>query len=261
MKTKTPTAPAATPSVEESAALVETIKADIAATKTQIETAESERDAKALTLSDAAFEAHVLETERKKRSLLRLQKQLEVAQAQHTEAKERDKEQRRAALYEAALAAEKAVESLAEEYAKRAAAVVETLRKIDDHAEVIRIGNANLEHYTLRIEPRGILLGANVVLPHPTAAYEYIWSHGEPAPRPPKEPERVWVGNILTYYDASNPDHVAARTAEQSKPAITPVARRPAPQESSKFGERILEDGSRRITLPPNEWPPRAESN
>ena len=74
--TKLKSAPAEAPSAVEAAALVVQLRADIAATKTQIETAESNRDANALTLTDPEFEAEVLATERNKRSLLRLTVQL-----------------------------------------------------------------------------------------------------------------------------------------------------------------------------------------
>ncbi len=79
--TKHTPAPAEAPSVETAERLVAQLRSDIAAAITQIAAAESERDAKALTLTDPEFEAEVLATERAKRSLLRLRSQLEAASA------------------------------------------------------------------------------------------------------------------------------------------------------------------------------------
>ena len=137
--TRFKTAPAEAPSVEEAAALVAQLRADIEATKTQIETAESIRDAKALTLTDPEFEAEVLATERAKRSLLRLKAQLKAAEAQHVEAKAREEGSPASALYEAGCEGSREVERLTEEYAERAASLIETLRKIGQRAEAIRV--------------------------------------------------------------------------------------------------------------------------
>ncbi len=256
MKPKT-LAPAAEPSAVEAAALVASIKADIAGLENQIATAESERNAKALELGDDAFEAHVLEVERKKRSLLRLKAQSQAAEAQHAEAKAREKEEKRRSLYEAGLGAEAEVERLVGVYTKRAAAVVETLREIATHAETIRIADDNRASYAHRLDSYGLRIGGSVVLPAAIDGAGFIWNHGEPPPPPkPYIPQPVFANGRWIF---SGDEEYAAAVAAKSRPSITPVSHQPAPQEAQKYGERTLPDGTRKITLPPNEWPPKPD--
>ena len=116
-----------------------------------------------------------------------------------------------------------------------------------------------VEHYTQRLEPRGIHLGASVVLPSATGEHHYVWCKGEPTP-PPKYHSYVMFEGILTLFDETNPGHCSRPICREIEtPAITPVAQRTAPPPS-KYGDHTLPDGTRKITLPPVEWPPRPEA-
>jgi hypothetical protein len=107
------------------------------------------------------------------------------------------------------------------------------------------MANDNVEHYTERLDVDGLRIGDVVVLPRQSSEGGYIWCKGEPAPQPRKHPGWVTFDGVLTPFDETNHAHVAARAAEKSKPAITPVAQRSAPPPT-KYGEHL--DARNQIT-------------
>ena len=239
-----PTSAAEAPSVEAVERLVAQREDELAIIEGDIASAEARRrEILVGDDDDASFESAELAIDRLERKRLRAFVRLEQARAELAEAEAGEKEQRRKTRYEAGLAAEKEFERLTEEYAERAAALIETLRKIGQHADAIRVANDNHEHYAQRIDVPGLRISDVVVLPSATGEHHYVWCKGESAPQPQKHPGWVTFEGVLTPFDETILPAYAARAAEKSKPAIMPVAQRTAPQP--KYGERELPDGIR----------------
>jgi hypothetical protein len=253
-----PTQVEAPSAVEAAELLVATREDELAIIEGDIASAEADLPELAGSEDDAAFESASLGVERLRRKELRATKRLEAARAELATAEARDKQDRKSARYEAGKKAAEEVDRLTAEYGERAAALIETFRKIARHAEVINAANESCSHYAQRLDVRGLRIGERVVLVDASTEYGYLWCKGEPTP-PPKYPSYVMFEGVLTLFDETNPAHVAALAAEKSKPAIAPVAQRTAPQP--KYGERELPDGSRRFVAPPVEWPPRQNAN
>ena len=129
-------------------------------------------------------------------------------------------------MYEAGLRAESEVEKLIDEYGRRAAAIVETLREIGKHADAINVASENRPLYSPLFAIRGLLLGGSVVLPSANDEYRYIWSRGEPEPN--------------------------AAGAEAAP--VAPFVPRSQPHAGEKFGGRTLPDGTRVFKMPPSDW-------
>ncbi len=130
-------------------------------------------------------------------------------------------------MYEAGLRAESEVEKLIDEYERRAAAIVETLREIGKHADAINVASENRPLYSPLFALRGLLLGGSVVLPSANDEYRYIWSRGEP------EPEAA---------------------APEAPPLVAPFIPRAQPHAAEKFGGRTLPDETRVFKMPASDW-------
>lgn len=198
---------------------------ELAIIERDIASAESRRRELLVGDDDTAYESAEIALERLGRKRHRAFVRLEVARTEHAEAKASEKEARRAALYEAGRAAAIEVERLVEEYEKRAAAVVETLREIAAHAEAIKIADDNRAPYTQWLDSDSLRIGGSVVLPASTQGGGYIWPS----------------------------DEIVPEAAENSTPAA-PRVYQPASQQEKQYGEHVSDDGSRRIVLPVSDW-------
>lgn len=254
---KIKTTPAAEPSAAEAEQLVAERSKELAAIRADIAAAEASLHRLADSDDDDAFETASLAIERMRRGELRATRRLEGANAALTAAKAREAEERRQALFEAGVKAAAEVERLADEYGRRATAVAETLLEIAKYAETIRVADDNRPDDALWLSDLYALrIHESVVLPAAPRGSDDIWCRG------PVEPRKPIVGNILVdgiyqQFDASNPGHLAALT-EKPAPSIV-NAHQPSRQSTHKH-EKILTDGSRKVSLPPVEWPPRPES-
>ncbi len=225
-------APAAEPSVADAERLVAARADELAIIERDIASAESRRRELLVGDDDAAYESAEIALDRLGRKRHRAFVRLEVARTEYAEAKAREKEDRRKARYDAGLAAAAEVERLVGEYAKRAAAVVETLREIATHAETIRVADENRPPYSSWFDVAGLRIAASVVLPDLVAEDGYIWPQDEPA----------------------------SGAIDKSQPTIVHPVPKSTLQAVRQYGEHALPDGSRKIILPPNEWPPRPDS-
>jgi hypothetical protein len=125
------------------------------------------------------------------------------------------------------------------------------LRAIDKLRAPIEAANDNLPDGERRIDAdHPLRIHSHVELPAVTPDGEALWYRPDYFGFSPLNPRPA----VLRFSNA-----VDALPSAQMPPQA-PVAQRTA-APPSKYGERTLPDGSRKITLPPNEWPPRPESN
>ncbi len=261
--TKLKTTPAEEPSsVDEATALVSKTEADIRSLKVEIAHAEAQRDAQALNLSDEAFEAAVLETERKKRRLLKSEKSLEAAEARLAEAKVREEEDQRNALIAAGVKAAEEIEKLLAPYAEHASAIAAILRKIEEHRAPIAKANETL-HYGERLDDYALGIHSRVDLPATTKDGDKFWwridYYGRGPLDPPPEPREpasilVSIDGAFVKYDASNPAHVEAYRQQYESPSRSPKPPAKAAILPDNFGE-IRPDGTRVYKAPKCDWP------
>ncbi len=150
--TKLKNTPAEALSVDEAERALAERTAELAAVRGDIAAAQAALPALALDPDDAKFETKSLEIDRLKRAQLRASARLDQARTALTDAKAREKEQRRKARYEAGAKALAEIETLAGKYSEHAVAIVEILREIDRRAEAIEVANNNRADYAPWLE-------------------------------------------------------------------------------------------------------------
>ncbi|MEJ0051576.1 MAG: hypothetical protein WDN02_10275 [Methylovirgula sp.] len=247
--------------VTERTAELRKIKADIAA-------AEAALPALALDPDDAKFEAKSLEIDRLKRAGLRASARLEPARTALTEAKASAEQTRRQALFDAGVAAAAEVERLVAEYEKRAKAVADIFFAIDSQRAAIEAANDHLPEGEYRINAANYAFEIGTIAKLPAAAEgsEAPWAidgygFGKLSLRP--------TGRIEHFNStlASASIHPAIAAAAQLRRGTLQGGAQPsgtvktplgdfmsAPAVAEIYGDQTLPDGSRKITLPPNEW-------
>lgn len=118
---------------------------ELAAIRHEIATAEAELPKIAESDDDEKFEEASLSIERLKRAELRASKRLEAAREAYAEAKVREEQDRRQALYAAAQSACKEAEQLVKgEYRTHAAALAEVLSRLEELYAIINAANADM---------------------------------------------------------------------------------------------------------------------
>lgn len=191
-------------------------------------------------------------------------KRLEAAHEALATAEAASEQDRRRALYEAGIKAEAEVERLLGEYAKHASAIAEVFRAIDKLRPPVEAANLSLPEGERRIGAYALEIHRGVELPAATKdGPKFWWRSGDwtPGPLDPPSPpiiKYIEFNGAFVPFDARNPAHLAVREAKPS--TAMPIASKSPSQPVSQFGERTLPDGTRKIKLPPNEWPPKADS-
>jgi hypothetical protein len=265
MKTKT-TAPATEPNVDDATRLLAERTAELEKIKGDITTSEASLPGLAQAEDDEAFEKASLNIERLRRSELRASTRLGQARMALLDAEDREYQGHRRALFDAGKMAACEAAKLLGTYAGHAEAIAGILREIEKFRDPIETANESLPDGKARIDADHALgINRSVELPALTRDGEGFWyktdyyGFGPLNPRPPRHPGHILFEGIVMPFDSSNPRHVEARNAKAS-PTLPRVAPRAAPQDTQKYGEKLMPDGSRRIEFPPNQWPPAPES-
>lgn len=239
--------------------------AELAAIRAEITAAEAALPALAESDDDEKFESVSLTIERLKRSELRAAKRLEAAQTAHAEAEAREERDRRRALYAAGTKAHAEAEKLAGTYAEHAAVISEILRAIDKLRPPVEAANTNLPEGERTIDVHAFEIYRGAALPAATKDGPKFWWRPDyygfdplNPPPPHHSPGHILIDGVCVLFDEANPAHITARHARPSM--AQPPASKPASRPVSEFGERTLPDGTRKIALPPNQWPPKPAS-
>jgi hypothetical protein len=265
--TKLKATPAALTAVEQAELLIAQREDELAIIEGDLAAAEAALSDLAAQEDDDAYETKSIEIERLRRSEVRVIRRLGTAREAFFEA-ERDEEQnrRRSTFAEGKKAASEA-DRLVQVYAEHARAIAETLRAIEKLREPVETANRDAPPGEREIDTHALSIHLSVELPASTPDGERFWyrpdgfGYGPLNPRPALQIFRQPVFANGRWILSDDDGYEAAVAAEKSKPtALAPVAQRTAPPPS-KYGERLHEDGSRKITLPPVEWPPRNQAN
>lgn len=225
--------PAAADAVSEAAHQVTLRNDELAAIRSEIAAAESALPSLALEPDDAKFETASLAIERLRRSELRAQKRLEASHAAYAEAKAGEEQGRRRALYAEGVKAHEEGERLLEQYATKAAEIVEILRGLDKLRAPIDAANKYLPNAEREIDWYEMTrLCESVVLPASTCGGKDFW----------------WRS---TEWTAGPLDEPRGRAWQPPRLADLPP---PAPRPEQPIGPRTTDNNGRKLMMPPCDF-------